>query len=184
MSKICTTCQSTFGDDATFCSVCGTELTDITPNATSDPQPTQQDPQYEYRVHPEVVVPEAPKSQVSPDTYRKYRTMGILGFIFALVSICFAWIGFIPIVGIIFALFCLGFGIAGLVLANKSKKNIDFGLSKAGKIIGIIGVCISGIMLVISILFSTILIGAINKSHTYSSPYYNTNPGYHVYIDD
>lgn len=79
----------------------------------------------------------------------KCRTFGIIGFVLAIISTAFCWLGFLFIPGIVLGFFMLAFGIVGLIFCNISMREGNFKLARVGRVFGIIGIIVSAICWVI-----------------------------------
>lgn len=98
----------------------------------------------------------------------------ILWMIFGILSCIFCWYGFIPVAGIILSVMALVFGILAFIKGKKMKKEYDanpdkykkasLGLIKTASITGLIGLILSCIFFVISIIM-TILAAAATTYH-------------------
>lgn len=90
----------------------------------------------------------------------KAKVCGIIGFVCGIWSVVFSWFGVIPISGLILGWFAILPGIAGIILTMISGKAGGFRLTKAGKILSIIGLSLSVVLWVIGLIV-TIQMGAL-----------------------
>ena len=149
---ICEKCGNTINDDDRFCSKCGAPVTACAAeeNLNENAQTAFEDSE-PVKVTGEVI-PAAPATQASQtvadsqqaqekeDIYAGQKGKSIAGFV---CSIC----------GCVFPLFLLAASIVGLCLSCSAiKRGSKSGLAKAGKILGIIGICLAGLSIIIALI--------------------------------
>lgn len=117
------------------------------PQVYADPAPAPQPQPYAApQGQPQTYQTDYVPYQESGDTISaKCRTFGIIGFVLAIISTAFCWLGFLFIPGIVLGFFMLAFGIVGLIFCNISIREGNFKLARVGRIFGIIGIILSAI---------------------------------------
>ncbi len=174
--KYCSNCGSEISDDSLFCSNCGTELADTTmagpdyaaaeavepipaaENSTSDVYQAGRVSDNTFTGYAADTTPVSPEPASDGTMDAKSRAFGIVGFICGIISIVYCWTGIIPGIGIGIGLLPIAHGVVGLIFCIKTLNKMYYKLAKTGKILSIIGLCLSGICWIIGI----ILLASIN----------------------
>ena len=121
----------------------------------AQPQQGYAQPQYQQPPYQQDFQPYAAMDPAAPPN-AKCKTFGIIGFILAIISVVFCWLGILPYAGIVLGILMLAFAIVGLVFCSVSRKNGTFKLANVGKIFAIIGICLCGICFIIGIIMSAL----------------------------
>lgn len=152
---ICTNCNYSTEQASNYCSVCGAQMVEV------HPQPVQQTDLYaqQYQGY-NPYYPQSPAVQVSKAKIIVGMVMSIVGFVFAAMGILYTFAGLVSgevgvalILAISFAVFSVPLSIVGLVLSARCiNDGAQSGMSKVGKILGLIGVIASGVMLMLGLM--------------------------------
>lgn len=173
--KICPNCQKTF-EDSNFCTNCGVALVEMQDSVAEAPAevfaeapvevPAYAQPAYQQPVQPQYQPVYQPVAVDTPSLGKKITGLALActGLFFFLISF-FSTISAIDylnmsyrylddaigaaVSALVFSMFALPLSIVGLVL-SKSCGELGGGLSKAGKICGLIGTIASGVFLFVS----------------------------------
>ncbi|MCQ2512820.1 MAG: zinc-ribbon domain-containing protein, partial [Lachnospiraceae bacterium] len=146
--RYCSNCGALNDTDANFCSGCGIALKPLNENADinnnqnmiyttkADSANNSYQPVYSYtQGTPEAANP-SPLNATETPVPVKGKVLGILSFVFGIVSTALSWISIIPLFGQIIGFLYLAMAIVGLIFSGKS----EFRLAKPGKILCIIGI--------------------------------------------
>lgn len=174
--KFCSNCGSEISDDSMFCSNCGTKLGDapvagpeysapaaaapepVAENSTADFYQSGQVSDNTFAGYAADTAPVSPEPSADGAMNAKTRAFGIVGFICGIISIVYCWLGVFPGVGIGIGLIPIAHGVVGLIFCIRTMNRMYFKLAKVGKILSIIGLCLSGILWIVGI----ILLASIN----------------------
>ncbi|MEI7425200.1 MAG: hypothetical protein WCK10_03725 [Candidatus Staskawiczbacteria bacterium] len=99
----------------------------------------------------------------------------IIALVFGIISLVLCWYFWFPIVGLVLNILCLVFAIMAMGKGKKAMaeftanptlyKPSSFNLAKVGKILGLVGVILNGILLLVAIIFTIIGGALIGASH-------------------
>ena len=165
---ICPNCNYTTEDASNYCPVCGSKVVEVQPQPVqpvqyeqpAQPQQvqyTQADPyaqQYNMYYQQTAVQP------VSKGKIIAGMVLSIVGLFFAAMGLLYTFVGLVSAeiglalgFAIAFGMFSVPLSIVGLVLsAGAQRQGSDSGMSKVGKILGLIGVIASGVMLLLGLM--------------------------------
>jgi len=147
----CPHCQFNTETPSAFCPQCGANM-----SMPQQPQQAYQQPIYQQPVYQQPVYPQYPQ-QSAGSRGQKIAGMilGISGFVVAILGFIYTII-FIDIeeeaafiFGMMFSMISLPLSIVGMILSIKSR------MATPGKVFGIIGTILSGIVLFIALILST-----------------------------
>jgi hypothetical protein len=122
-------------------------------------------------------IPQAPVIPPTPAANQIMMPGVILWMVFGILSCIFCWYGFIPIAGIILAAMSLVFAILAFTKGKKMQKEYDANpekykkasasLIKVAKITGLIGLILSCIFVVVSVIMTIVAATATVYESTY-----------------
>jgi len=120
-------------------------------------------------------IPNTPRTPTTPSGQVMMPGV-ILWMIFGIVSVCFCCIGWIPVVGIVYSIIGIVFGILAFIKGKKLVANFDANpanykpasqkMAKTAKTTGLVGFIVSIAMLVISIILTIIAAGTAVYEHS------------------
>lgn len=158
--KYCTYCGAENDDESLFCSKCGQQMPQLKVDAQTERAPLQER---------EIVT--ANTIDAAEQVNTKAKVCGIIGFVLGLWAIVFSWMSFIPGAGLGLGFLPVISSIAGLILVHISNKAGGYKLTRAAKILSIIGVCIGSVCWIIGSIMTISLISNLYYYGT-SSPYF------------
>ena len=184
---ICPKCAHKSNEPKVFCDVCGERMRldrGTSAYSSAKPEPAPHTPPAPTPLHvpvtyvPGRIVVDVPAPPASPSKGKAIAggILGIVGFGFGAFAMLFSFLNILfmqemdydfavlvalyAVYGLIFAFIGLPLSIVGTVLAGGAVNNgSNLGVAKAGKILGIIGIILSGV----SILVGFIAIEALNS---------------------
>ncbi len=151
---ICPNCNTKTEEPANFCSKCGAQMVYVEPQSAVPQPPVQQyQPVQNYQ----------PVYQEYQSVQKPHLATKIVGMVLSIVGLVFVAIGllytliFLEVeagasfaMALVFDLFFVPLSIIGLCLSNKCINAGDYsGMSRAGKITGVIGVILAAVALFI-----------------------------------
>lgn len=179
--KYCTKCGQPLDDNALFCTSCGNKMApeaapepEIVKEAAPEPAPAPA-PVYTAPAPTPTPVHTAPQATYnqpvqkmsSPGKIIAGFILGISALVLACLTVLFAFMALIPYAGaammvyaIVFGLFAVGCGIAGMILCSKAMQtDPDNKKVRLGKTFSLIGIIAGGAGILLGIIF-----GAVNIS--------------------
>lgn len=182
--KYCTQCGQPIDDNALFCTNCGNKVAPAeapAPEAATpetvrenivEPEPapapvyTEPAPVPVYTQQPQATYNQPVSKLHSPGKIIAGFILGISALALAALTVIFAFCSLIPyagaammVYGIVFGLFAVGCGIAGMILCSKALvTDPDEKKAKLGKTFSLIGIIAGGAGIIFSIIFGAISI--------------------------
>ncbi|MEI6124021.1 MAG: hypothetical protein WCQ95_10390 [Bacteroidota bacterium] len=115
---------------------------------------------------------EEQNTNTQPQTNVQPPVPGAIGaLVFSIISLVLCWYFWFPVVGLIFNILCLVFGIMAMGKGKKAMaayeatpdqfKKGSYSIAKIGKILGLVGLILNALLLIVAIVFTFVLGGAI-----------------------